>query len=234
MSRAIALHGLTGAPASVEGVAEALREAGFVVDVPSLPGHGTRVEDLDDKRWSDWLGAAEDALARAAPGRVLLFGLSMGGSLACRLAADHPDRVARIATVNPFIDPPAESFREAVRGVIAAGFPRGPGIAGDIADPSVTEPGYDELPLEALLSLCEGLDDLLERLPQVTCPLLIFTSTQDHVIPPVSSDVLAERVSGPVERVVLERSYHVATLDHDRAEIEKRTVEFALRSAADG
>jgi esterase/lipase len=35
-----------------------------------------------------------------------------------------------------------------------------------------------------------------------------------------------ERVKGPVEQVVLERSYHVATLDYDKDEIEARTVEF--------
>jgi len=33
-------------------------------------------------------------------------------------------------------------------------------------------------------------------------------------------------VKGPVEQVVLERSYHVATLDYDKDEIEARTVEF--------
>ena len=35
-----------------------------------------------------------------------------------------------------------------------------------------------------------------------------------------------EQVKGPVEQVVLERSYHVATLDYDKDEIEARTVEF--------
>ncbi|MGH9037242.1 MAG: hypothetical protein ACRD0O_15895, partial [Acidimicrobiia bacterium] len=37
------------------------------------------------------------------------------------------------------------------------------------------------------------------------------------------------RVSGPVERVMLERSFHVATLDYDRDLIVERVVEFALR-----
>jgi carboxylesterase len=49
------------------------------------------------------------------------------------------------------------------------------------------------------------------------------------VVPPVSSDILASRVSGPVERVTLERSYHVATLDNDKEEIEARAVDFALK-----
>jgi hypothetical protein len=43
----------------------------------------------------------------------------------------------------------------------------------------------------------------------------------------VSSDVLAAGVSGPVERVWLERSYHGAPLDFDRHDVERRVVEFA-------
>jgi esterase/lipase len=42
----------------------------------------------------------------------------------------------------------------------------------------------------------------------------------------VSGDRLVEGVMGPVERVVLERSFHVATLDYDKDEIEARTVKF--------
>jgi hypothetical protein len=34
------------------------------------------------------------------------------------------------------------------------------------------------------------------------------------------------RSKGPVEQVVLERSFHVATLDYDKDEIEVWTVEF--------
>jgi carboxylesterase len=210
-----------------------LEAAGFTVTVPALAGHGTTVDDLEKTGWADWLVSAKEAYdqlsARCRP--VVLVGLSMGGSLACRLAADRPE-VAALVVINPFIDPPAQSFRESVRGVIAAGFPRAPGIAGDVADPSAREVGYGELPLGALLSLCEGLDDLLPRLGRIACPVLILTSRVDHVVPPVSSDVLAERVSGPVERAWLERSYHVVPLDLDREEVEQRTLEFVRKVTA--
>jgi carboxylesterase len=63
-------------------------------------------------------------------------------------------------------------------------------------------------------------------LGSVTCPVLLFSSVNDHVVAPISGDRLAEAVSGPVERIVLERSFHVATLDYDKDEIEVRTVEF--------
>lgn len=225
------LHGLTGSTHSVEGVAAALAADGVTVRAPMLPGHGTTVDDLDGKRWADWLGCAQSELA-ALDGPVVLFGLSMGGSLACWLAAEHPDRIAGLILVNPFVDPPAPSFRASVRGVIEAGFPRAPGIAGDVADRAVIEKGYGELPLEALLSLCEGLDDVAARLSAITCPILLFSSRTDHVVPTESGDLVVGRVSGPVERVWLEDSFHVATLDHDRDLIEQQTVAFARKVAS--
>jgi carboxylesterase len=80
--------------------------------------------------------------------------------------------------------------------------------------------------------LCEAQAELHPRLGDIRCPVLLLNSPQDHVVPPVSSDVVAEKVSGPVERVTLERSYHVATLDYDRALIESRAVEFAAKAFA--
>jgi carboxylesterase len=237
------LHGLTGTPKSVEGLAGALASAGFAVEVPLLPGHGTSVEDMEPTRWADWVEATEAAFRDLAGAHrpLVVAGLSMGGSLACHLAAEHPDDVSGLIAINPFVDPPAASFRDALRGILDAGFTRAPGIGGDTADPSAaasaaaassSEMGYDELPIVPLLSLCEGLDDLLPRLGRIRCPVLLLTSTVDHVVPTVSSDMLAERVAGPVERVWLERSYHLATLDHDRHEVEARAVQFATKAVA--
>ena len=56
-----------------------------------------------------------------------------------------------------------------------------------------------------------------------------MNSPQDHVVEPVNSDILAEGVSGPVERVTLERSYHVATLDYDKDLINEQAVAFARK-----
>jgi carboxylesterase len=179
--------------------------------------------------WDDWLGAAETAYAGLAADvdRVVVAGLSMGGTLTAALAANHPE-IAGIVVVNPYIDPPAQSFRELIRGVLDSGSTAAPAIGSDIADAGAHEVGYTGTPLVPLLSLCEGLDDLFPRLGDIACPLLLMTSRDDHVVPTVSSDLLADAVSGPVERVLLERSFHVATLDYDRDEIERRAVAFAI------
>jgi carboxylesterase len=231
---ALVVHGLTGSPHSVAGLAGALAAVGFDVEVPLLPGHGTSPEDLAGVGWPEWQAAVADAyqavLARTG-GPVVLAGLSVGGALAAGLAAAHPE-VAGLIVVNPMIDPPAPSFQALLGDLLAAGERFLPGVGGDIADPDAREEAYDRLPVAALLSTCRGLDALAPRLRRIRCPVLVLTSGHDHVIPAVSSDVLAGAVSGPVERVWLEQSRHVATLDVEREELERRAVAFALDAVA--
>ncbi len=155
----------------------------------------------------------------------------MGGALAASVAAGHPGEVAGLATVNPLVDPPAASFLDLLGQLLAAGEHFLPGVGGDISDPHAREVAYDRLPVAALRSMGEGLGRLRPRLAEVRCPVLIVTSRNDHVVPHESSELLARSVAGPVERVWLERSHHVATLDVEKDEVERRVVEFAWRVA---
>ena len=101
-----------------------------------------------------------------------------------------------------------------------------PGVGSDIAKEGSTELAYLGSPIAAALSLFYGIDEVAAQLDRITCPVLVLSSRQDHVVPSSSGDVLVAKVSGPVERVWLERSYHVATLDHDADLVVARTVEF--------
>ena len=229
---ALVVHGFTGNPQSMRPLAEAFAAAGFTVELPLLPGHGTAIEDMVPTRWSDYSAAAEQAYTDLASRceKVVVAGLSMGGTLTVWLAAHHPE-IAGIVLVNALVDPPDPSFKDLLLGMLEAG-PIMPGIGSDIADPDVKEAAYDGAPIEPLLSLFDGVNELFPKLGDVRCPVLVFTSRQDHVVVPTNSDVIAEKVSGPVERVFLERSYHVATLDYDKGEIEARSVEFARKVTA--
>ena len=57
----LVLHGFTGSPQSMRPLAEAMAKAGFTVELPLLPGHGTSLDDMVPTRWADWSGAAEAA-----------------------------------------------------------------------------------------------------------------------------------------------------------------------------
>ena len=116
--------------------------------------------------------------------------------------------------------------------MLADGTEVAPGIGSDIADPDVTESAYEGAPVRAMLSLIEGLRELVPAYPDMDIPLLILASPEDHVVPPAHQDYLAEHYGGPVERVVLERSYHVATQDFDKQLIFDASVEFAKKVTA--
>ena len=225
---ALVLHGFTGSPQGMRTLAEALAAAGFTVDLPLLPGHGTAVDDLVPMRWDDWSGTAEahfQALA-ARCDSVMVVGLSMGGALTCWLAERHP-HLAGIALVNPLVHAPGDDLRSMVQGMLDAGETTFDGIGGDIKKEGVPELGYDRTPLAALLSTFEGADEVEAGLADIHCPVLLLTSREDHLIDAASGAAVEARAHGPVERVWLEDSYHVATLDNDAPEIETRVVAFA-------
>lgn len=229
---ALVLHGFTGNPASMRGVAEALADAGFSVEMPLLPGHGTVVDDMIPTGFSDWLAAAEDALTRLR-GRcpkVVVVGLSMGGALTAWLGAEHPD-VAGLVAINAIVSEP-DGMRALVEQLEADGVDRFGGIGSDIKKEGVEESAYADTPVAPLRSLLEAAAELDARLDRITAPLLVITSREDHVVPPSNSDLLAERARGPVERVWAENSYHVVTMDNDAELVETTTVDFVRRVTA--
>jgi carboxylesterase len=228
---ALCLHGFTGNPTSMRGVAEAFAAAGFSVELPRLPGHGTTVEDMMTTSWADWTAEVEAAYQRLASrtDKVVVAGLSMGGSLTLWTALQHPE-VAGIVCINPATTPQAAEVMEMLHGMVDEGTDVMPGIGADIADPDATESAYAQVPLRQLISLVEdGLAPLSGRYGEITCPLLLLTSPQDHVVEPSNGDLLAETFGGPVERISLDRSYHVATLDYDKDVIFDAAVAFGRK-----
>jgi carboxylesterase len=230
---ALCLHGFTGNPGAMRGVAEAFAAVGFHVELPRLPGHGTTVEDMMTTGWADWTGAVESAFAKLSErcDKVVVAGLSMGGSLSVYLATKHPDIVG-LALVNPLVQPAEDELVEMAKGALDEGMLSIPGIGSDIADPDSTENSYNDTPIAPFISLTAGLHAMQGDIGSITMPVLIMTSTHDHVVDPVNSDFLAATVSGPVERVTLERSYHVATLDYDRHVVFEHAVAFGQKVCA--
>jgi carboxylesterase len=223
-------HGFTGSPQSLRPWAEFLAARGLTVSLPLLPGHGTRWQDLQLTGWQDWYAEVDREL-RALQERcaqVFVFGLSMGGALALRLAAKHGPAVSGVVVVNP---------GNKVHGLAAHALPVArhlvrtvKGIVSDIAKPGSQEIGYDRIPLHAAHSLRQFFALVDRELPQVTQPLLLLHSPQDHVVPPADSARVLSRVSSTdVTETLLERSYHVATLDLDAGRIFQDSYDFISR-----
>lgn len=227
----LVLHGFTGNPGSMRGLAEACVAAGFHVEMPQLAGHGTAMEDMIPTRWADWSADAEAAYQALAKrvSQVVVMGLSMGGALTLWVGADHPE-VKGLVCVNPATQPQAPEVMEMLKGMIDSGAEVMDGIGSDIAEPGVVETAYPGTPLAALYSFqLDGLTPLAKRYASTKMPLLLFSSVQDHVVSPTDGDALMAEYGGPTERVMLERSFHVATQDYDKGIIFEGAVAFAQR-----
>ncbi len=227
------VHGFTGSPASMVPWAQSLADDGFSVQVPRLPGHGTRWQELNRTRWTDWYAEASTALDRlgASCDEVFLCGLSMGGCLALRLAEERADDVAGLVLVNPSVI----STRKDLRAVplVKRFVPSRRGIGNDINKPGVDEHCYDRTPLKAVDSLRALWKVTREDLPKVTVPLLLFRSLVDHVVEPMSAQLIVQQVSSrDVTERVLSKSYHVATLDNDAPAIFVESAEFIRKHSA--
>jgi hypothetical protein len=100
-------------------------------------------------------------------------------------------------------------------------------IASDIKKPGVTELAYPKLPTRAVLGLRRLWTATRADLGRVTAPVLLFRSVTDHVVEPASGRVLLAGVgSTDVTEVLLEDSYHVATLDNDAPAIFTGSVDW--------
>lgn len=226
---ALVIHGFTGCPQSMRPLAEALAAAGFTVELPRLPGHGTTVEDMANYSWKDWAAAVEDAFRELSSrtDSIVVAGLSMGGTLTLWLASRHPE-IRGIVLVNPAVQSDDfAGFVEGANAALAAGDQFLPGVAGDIADPNSKELGYDKAPAAALISLIDGMREVKESLSSIKMPVLLMHSLQDHIVPPGTSALLRETFATNGEYVPLERSFHVATIDFEMDEINERATAFA-------
>jgi carboxylesterase len=232
---ALVLHGFTGNPSSMRGLAETFAAEGMHVELPRLPGHGTTVEDMVATRWAAWTAEVEAAYQRLAAraSQVVVAGLSMGGTLTLWTGLQHPE-VAGLVCVNPATSPQAAEVVVMLDDMIASGTALMPGIGSDVADPEMSESAYDGVPVRALQSLMDdGLAGMADRYAELQMPLLLFTSRQDHVVEPSQSERLAAAYGGPVDHRWLDASYHVATLDFDRDVINVEAAAFAKQVTGD-
>lgn len=219
----LVIHGFTGSTQSMRPVAYALHEQGYTVSMPCLKGHGTTPEDMETTGYKDWVASVTDAYneLKDKVREVFVFGLSMGGALTLYTAINF--EVKGAITVNAAIDLP--EFAKTFNDTKTTRFING--IGSDIKKPGIKEWAYDRTPKKCIGEVLELLDIVKTDLSKVTCPILIFSSLEDHIVPPYNQRYIYDRVgSQNKELIELRESYHVATLDNDFDLIMNKTLEF--------
>jgi esterase/lipase len=214
------VHGFTGTPMSMRLWGEHLAAEGFAVRCPLLPGHGTRWQDANASTHDQWTSTVDNAFDElvATCDRVFVAGLSLGGTLATRLAEVRPDDVAGVVLVNPALL--TQRVDAKLLPMLARITPSWAPIASDIKKPGITELAYPKLPTRAMMQVRALWSLTRADLARVTAPVIVFHSVEDHVVEPVNSEILLAGIgSSDKTEVLLEDSYHVATLDNDAPKI---------------
>ena len=256
-SGVLLIHGLTGTPNEMRVLGKGLNNAGFTVYGMQLAGHCGTVDDLLASNAEDWFASVQTAadLLRERVEHLFVAGLSMGALLALRLAAEQPDRVhgvgvfgatfrydgwsippiARLSFLLPlatrlgigrkrqFVERPPYGLRdERIRAHVSEA------MFG--ADSSIA--GLPGNPWPSLAELFRLSRKVRAQLPQVTSPCLIAHAVEDDIASIANAQLVAARVSAPVEMLLLKDSYHMITIDRERRTLITHAADFFRRTAA--
>lgn len=247
------IHGLCGTPTEMRFVAHGLARAGYTVHCPLLAGHGGSMDLMKASTWQDWLESAEAALdeLRKECDVVVCSGLSNGAVLSLMLAALHPDKVQGTALLAPTlwlngwlipwyarlfklvhhtwlanlisfpdIEPHGikdNRIREFIRNALQSG------------DTSVA--GLPATPGGAVLEHRRLVNALKKKLRNIAQPALIIHPRQDDYADMNNSWYLQRNMTGMVDTVVLDDSYHIVTVDRQRHVVVDRMTAFVGRLA---
>lgn len=249
MPAALLLHGFGGMPFEMQGLARVLEEEGCAVETPLLPGHGQNLQAFRQSRYADWLAAAEEAYLRLASGhgRVMVAGLSMGGSLALDVASRH-DAAGVMCIAAPvylfrLIPYSASDWRIPLIPLVSRFRPVWPAKPRS-PDSCRIAPwqGYEDgIALEPLMSFIDGLRRLRRRLGKITAPLLAMQAPDDDTVPADNAWEIARRVSSRRRRVELlpieerQTGHHCLTTHQEtRERVQEAAVAFAREIAGPG
>lgn len=232
-------HGLAGTAGEVKYVANQLTRRGYHVFTPTVGGLACGSDCFNLARWRDWLSSACRALDQATRQCDVLYvgGLSAGATLALRLAIERPSHIqgllllAPTLSVNGWAIPNTMKLFNLVQARwLARRFNFEERQPFGLKDERVRSMVVDGLKREfahtdvnvfrvngvALLELRRLASAVRRDLKSISHPVLLVHPRDDDQADLNNSFDILLNVSGPVESVVLDDSYHFITLDRQR------------------
>lgn len=225
------VHGFTGAPKEMRWMGEYLANLGYTVLGIRLAGHATQPEDMRRVKWQDWLSSIEDGfyILKGLVDHVFVIGLSMGGILSLRFAANHPvSGIVAMSTPYSLPKDPRLPFINVLSPLIPW-MKQGPA---DFHNPEAEKDHvcYPYYPSSAIIQLRDLLSDMRISLAQVTVPVLLIHSRLDKDILPTNAEKIYSALGSQQKELIwVENSGHVIPREPDRFFVFKATDEFIKR-----
>lgn len=238
-------HGMSSSPLELRYLARFLNDKGFTVRVPMLDGYSV---DSSEGNMEEWIEAAlrEFDLLAARYRHVSIGGLSMGATLALRIAQERPRaRSLALLSVSLAFDgwaipwyldlinlmyytPLRRHYRyresapfglrnEALRAKVARAVSRD----------ALSEIGPPSLSLTAIHEGGRLMASAAAGIEAVSAPTLVVHAIDDDTTSPHNALRVLDRISAPTTRAVwLDDSYHIVTSDNERELVALETAAF--------
>lgn len=207
------LHGFSSSPAVFRRMTPELMMYDAVL-CPLLSGHGESIDVFSEAHASDWLEQSVSLCERLITeyDEVHVMGMSLGGLLACHLAARFP--VHHLYLLAPALSL-CLNVPFALNGaklLSALGLRRIRNRAGNLVSSAHPELAYRQVPLSAIIEILTLIRDFKGPLPN--CPVDLFLGSKDTVVN--SARVAAQFINCPNTKIHwLTHSAHVLPLDTD-------------------
>jgi len=219
------LHGFTSCTFELQLLGDHLQNEGYTVSIPLLPGHGTSPKDLKGRSWMEWYESGKKALfeLRKTCDTVYVVGLSMGGSIALHLSAHY--EVDGIVALAPGLF--LKNKLSFLSHILHPFYPYSKKWSGPDIKAEVETITYDKIPVKSLSELLHMFRHLRDDLTDINAPILIIYAKQDHVIDGKSAQEIYKKVSSNNKRILrLKKSYHIITLDIEKEQVFRETINF--------
>lgn len=222
------IHGYTGAPGELRPLADHLHSMGYTVLGVRLPGHGTSVEDLETTTAKDWYDEAAKGAQTLLQEftEVFVAGLSMGGLLAIKVAANYPVKGVVIMSAPIFLPDKRIPFYPLLKYFIRF-LPKKKKNYGEMMKYNLS---YNVMPTKPLGSLFELLNLCKKKyIKDIKCPAIVLQSTIEHTVVPESAQYIYDNLGCRVENkklVWLNKSGHILSLDVERVIVFEEITDF--------
>jgi carboxylesterase len=226
------VHGFGGTPAEMSAIGKTLNQAGWTVQALLLPGFGSEIATLPDRRYAEWIDSitgAAGALREAGNGPLLVVGYSLGATLSivvCEALQQQPDGMVLLApfwwqerpwlrvlapALRPLLSSSMRPFRRAdlsdpkLRQSMAKFLP-----GADLEDPNTQQALRDFRVPISLIEEIIGVSRLAyERASAVVSPVLVVQGRRDEVVRVPLTQKLMGRFSGAVEYVEVDSGHNL-------------------------
>lgn len=246
----VLLHGLCGSALEVRLFGRVLRDHGYHIVTPRVPGYTTDARNGSAQAtFETWIEAvtAEIQRARRDHGLVHLCGVSLGATLGLGVAAHQLEGLASLTLISTtlffdgwnvsrwrFLLPLAcytplgrlycyrESSPYGVKNERVRAW-----IEAQLASGDLSAAGAATIPMSRLREADRLIRYVKRSLQHVRVPVLMIHARDDDLASLANPRFVARKVGSPVVRqAVVEDSYHMIPLDNDRNLAALRTVQF--------